>query len=951
MTSISLFAKGSIEGYVSDLQTGDALPGANVIFKGTSIGGTTDENGKYRIPNVSDGSYTLRVSYIGYETQELVIEIKDGLTTKVDFELDAVGFESQTVVITAQASGQKEAINQQLSSDQIKNVVSSARIQELPDANAAESVGRLPGISLVREGGEGSQIVVRGLSPEYNQITINGVQIPGNVLSSGRSVDLSMISSSMLGGIEVIKSNTPDMDAAVLGGTVNFTMRKATQTEEGYRFNVLAQDGYNDLDNTFSDYKFIGSGETRFFDSKFGIFTEVNIERRNLLSNELGATYSLNAPVLGEDNPTYLDALNLSYIGRDRHRYGATIVLDYEDEGVKVGLMNFLSSSDTKSQIRSEAYGLTANTHSYTTTDQPGELNVITNLLDASKEFEYFTIDAKLSHSYSENSISDAVSFSFSQSSVGITNANYRYLDPQKIPALSEDDPSKTYLTYASNYSSLAKDRDLSGSLDFTSNILNFSKNISATFKLGGSYKYKYKSYNHDQAGGSMTVGGGNVVRQAILDVFPWMKETVASGAFLMPITVFEDSGFDYGEFLEGDYSMGTPINIGLMKDVMEIIKQNPTEQSYTYQKYQSITNDYTGNEYVSAAYIMPILKIGQSFTMIPGVRFQQLKTSYTAPRGIQSGVDPTYYAYQDTTIDRTNGFWLPMVQVRYKPISWVQLHLAYTHTLNYPAVEAIVPKINVGDNSVAWNNSGLKPAHSTNYDIALSVYNNEIGLFTINGFYKRIEDLIFSVDRYIIDPEDYPGVSDISDITTGYSISTYINNPYKVDLWGIELDWQTHFWYLPGPLSGLVFNINYTHTYSEAKYPRTSVNVVYFPTYEKTIEESYYENRLINQPKDILNMAIGFDYKGFSSRISMLLQSDVFKGESYWPELRVITDDYVRWDFSAKQDLPWFGIQAFFDLNNINSARDVDINQGSNFPEAEEHYGLTANLGIRLSL
>ena len=59
-----------------------------------------------------------------------------------------------------------------------------ARIQELPDANAAESVSRLPGVSLIRTGGEGAKVVIRGLSPQYNQVTIDGVELPSNVASS-----------------------------------------------------------------------------------------------------------------------------------------------------------------------------------------------------------------------------------------------------------------------------------------------------------------------------------------------------------------------------------------------------------------------------------------------------------------------------------------------------------------------------------------------------------------------------------------------------------------------------------------------------------------------------------------------------------------------------------------------------------------------------------------------
>ncbi len=250
-------AQGSatITGIVKDSQTGEALPGANVTLVKTSLGASTDVDGRYAIRDVPPGSYTLRATYVGYKQKEMAVQVKEGQSLKQDFKLVAVAVEGEEVVVTAQAAGQNEAINKQLSSMPVMNAVSAARIQELPDANAAESVGRLPGVSLVRTGGEGSQVVIRGLSPQYNQITIDGVEMPSDVTSqnnitagggalesTGNSIgdrggDLSMISSSMLGGIEVTKAITPDMDATLIGGVVNFGLRKATKsTRRRWRF-------------------------------------------------------------------------------------------------------------------------------------------------------------------------------------------------------------------------------------------------------------------------------------------------------------------------------------------------------------------------------------------------------------------------------------------------------------------------------------------------------------------------------------------------------------------------------------------------------------------------------------------------------------------------------------------------------------------------------------------
>ena len=70
--------------------------------------------------------------------------------------------------------------------------------------------------------------------------------------------------------------------------------------------------------------------------------------------------------------------------------------------------------------------------------------------------------------------------------------------------------------------------------------------------------------------------------------------------------------------------------------------------------------------------------------------------------------------------------------------------------------------------------------------------------------------------------------------------------------------------------------------------------------------------------------MSLGFDYKGFSIRVSMLYHTDIFTGVNFWPQLRSHTSAYRRWDLAAKQELPWYGIEVFGNLNNMNSAKDI---------------------------
>jgi len=329
-------------------------------------------------------------------------------------------------------------------------------------------------------------------------------------------------------------------------------------------------------------------------------------------------------------------------------------------------------------------------------------------------------------------------------------------------------------------------------------------------------------------------------------------------------------------------------------------------------------------------------------------VRYQNLTTSYFAHRWEEI---PGKFQISDTTVTKPHGYWLPMIHLIYKPIDWLQIHFAYTNTLNYPDFNAVVPRYDIATSSILYNNYNLKPATSQNYDLVVSFFNNEIGLLTLDGFKKRIKDLIFASKTYLTDLSAYPDLP--QGRTQLYEFNTFINNPIPIDLLGIETDWQTHFWYLPEPFSWVVFNINYTHIFSEASYPKSEVNVVYKEdgTFTRTVNDTLYTTRLLDQPNDILNFALGVDYKGFSGRLSLLYQDNIFKKPDFWMQNRVNSDKYIRWDLSVKQELPWFGIQVFLNLNNITGVDDIDLNQKNNFPVLDQRYGMTGDLGLRIKL
>lgn len=961
-------AAGRIEGRVTDASSGEALPGVTLQLVGTSMGAATDLNGHYIISNVPAGSYNLKASYVGYKGQTHEIRVNEDEHLEMNIMLDAVGVTTKEVVVTAQASGQNAAINQQLTSNNVVNVVSSARIQSLPDANAAESVGRLPGISLIRSGGEATQVVIRGLQPQYSMITIDGVPIPPTD-ANDRGTNLSMISSNTLEGIEVFKTVTPDMDAAVLGGTVNFEIREAKATPTGApSISLLAQGGYNGLMSSYNDYKFVGSIEKRFFGNRFGVFAQGIAQRQNLTSDQFGATYYI--PNIAKPDEIALSSMNLYFYPREEQRYDGTLTIDYKLPNGRITLVNLLSHGNTNTVYHNETYdiggngsGITGNDILYGTQYSPNTLNVITDILSFQDRVFSLKVDAKLSHSYSENISPDNWWMQFQQTSAG-TGTLPATENPILIARAAQSlvDTSNLVWQNISTWNSFNKQRDIIGSIDLERDF-NLSDMVSVTFKIGGMYGFTSRYYNYDDGTGNLNGGFAGTFRSEIIKQFSWMAQPPynlnPNGSQNIPYTMFFVPNMNFGNYLNGDYAMNSATNVGLISSLMNQIKilgrniqpgQTGGVNAYLPDVYGSQSADYSGNEYRSAGYAMATVQIGPQLTVIPGVRYQGLRTSYTAAQFLNAGAPNPYplpLAHTDSTKVEYHGYWLPDVSVKYDPFLWLSIRAAYTNTLAYPDFNTIIPimDVNYGGKSIVWNDYALKPAQSHNYDLQVSFYDNTIGLLAVSPFLKRIDNLIFSQSTHITNPSLYPG---IPGNTQAFALTTFINNPYSVDLWGIETEWQTHFWYLPNPFKGLVLNVNYTHIFSSATYPYTLTLSGGYPP-KTTYTDTTYVDRLLQQPNDIVNLSVGYDYARFSVLVSMIYQSNVYSNSSnFHNSLRSDKAKYVRWDLAVNQGLPWTGLEAFLNINNLNSANDIYLVRGSGFPNSESDYGMTANLGLR---
>ena len=148
-------------------------------------------------------------------------------------------------MVRGDRGGRAAALNRQRSSDTVVSIISADDIGALPDGNVAEAVQRVPGVFLERDQGEGRYIGIRGIDPNLNTTTINGMFVPAPD-SGARSVALDVIPSDLLASLEIVKTFTPDMDASAIGGNVNVRSLSAFD-KQGRSMSFMAEGSYNEL--------------------------------------------------------------------------------------------------------------------------------------------------------------------------------------------------------------------------------------------------------------------------------------------------------------------------------------------------------------------------------------------------------------------------------------------------------------------------------------------------------------------------------------------------------------------------------------------------------------------------------------------------------------------------------------------------------------------------------
>ncbi len=160
---------GKIAGVVTDAETGEPLPGVNVVIVGTNFGASTDIDGTYVILNVPPGVYTLEFSYIGYQTVRVKdVRVNVDFTTRVDQKMKATVLEGEVVEVLGEKN---PLVRADLTNTQV--AISSEKIDELPVDNIRDIVKLQAGITVDNSG----NIHIRGGRSNEIAFQVNGLSI------------------------------------------------------------------------------------------------------------------------------------------------------------------------------------------------------------------------------------------------------------------------------------------------------------------------------------------------------------------------------------------------------------------------------------------------------------------------------------------------------------------------------------------------------------------------------------------------------------------------------------------------------------------------------------------------------------------------------------------------------------------------------------------------------
>ncbi|MDP2363881.1 MAG: carboxypeptidase-like regulatory domain-containing protein, partial [Ignavibacteria bacterium] len=249
---------GNISGKITDKSNNEELIGANVLIVGTNLGASSDIDGKFSIGSLSEGNYTIKISYISYNsvTVENVI-VKDGNSTKVDVSLESTTTELQEVIVTAEAlkNSETSVLKIQKNSANIVDGFSGDLIKKNNSSDGTDILKRMSGVTI----SEGKYAFVRGVGDRYNNTLLNGASLPSTDPEK-KSFSYDIFPANLIESVITAKTFTPDKPADFSGGLVQIS---TIEFPNKFTSEVSLSTGFN-TETSLKEFSSYSGGETDY---------------------------------------------------------------------------------------------------------------------------------------------------------------------------------------------------------------------------------------------------------------------------------------------------------------------------------------------------------------------------------------------------------------------------------------------------------------------------------------------------------------------------------------------------------------------------------------------------------------------------------------------------------------------------------------------------------------
>lgn len=697
------------------------------------------------------------------------------------------------VVVTGTRAGERKAIEEKRKADNFVEAIYANDVGKLPDQNVAEAVRRIPGLSVANDQGEGRYVIIRGINPDLVNVTLNGMTLPAPE-PEGRQVKLDDIPSALINAVVVTKSLTADQDANAIGGSVDIRTLSAFDRNKRYFADARIAYGWSKLNDGHPYEGDIQVGGLFGANQQFGAVLSVNSSKRPIESENFQGSTNWRVPTAA-NGFVVPDQYALRDYNLTRTRKGAVLNLDWRpSETTKFFLRGTYSAFDdneTRDQfIIDNQSSFTNQTATTGTFRGRGSVRVRrrqevdnTKSVQGGGEFDVGPGHLAISGGYARAEKRDPLrsEYNFRTGGSALT-VNYDVSDAPYDFVPTNSVAQTAYSLNSVNYDRrLAVEKLAQGRIDYTIP-LGFGEGNSSV-KIGAKYLDRHKTNNRDYVTYGLASG---------------RSFTLANVSYL------GDTSF-YG----GDYTYGPRVDYDTAQAYLAA-RPGTITLNTAGSINNSLANDYDVKERILAGYAMATLKLDK-LTLVPGVRVEQTRDRsqaklITATSSINSGFN-SFSSKQYTNV-------FPGLNARYDLTDAVVLRAAATTSIGRPNYAQLAPYVSVDQttspNSVSQGNPDLKPYKALNFDGAVEYYLPGEGLISLGGFYKRLDDPIYS-QSLLGQTSTYAGQA------LSNAIVTTALNIDKAKVYGIEVNLQTRFTFLPSPLDGFGVSANYTRIWGNA--------------------------------------------------------------------------------------------------------------------------------------